>query len=409
MSQLSVACCIAGGGPAGMMLGLLLARAGVQVAVLEKHGDFLRDFRGDTVHPSTLEVMNELGFYDAFLKCPHQEVDRLTAQVGDTIIHAADFRELPTRAKFMALMPQWDFLNFLADEAKKYKEFHLLMQSEVTDLVRLGGQVTGVKARTPDGELTVSAALVIGADGRDSRVRDLADLKVTDLGAPMDVLWMRLPRQPSDEGASLGHAVAGRILVLIPRGDYFQCGFVVAKGGAAEIQAQGIEAFRQSIETIVPAMRGRTGGIQSWDDVKLLSVTVDRLETWFAPGVLCIGDAAHAMSPVGGVGINLAVQDAVATANILWRPLADGTLSDADLKKVQHRREFPTKLTQAVQVFIQTRVIAPTLAGGTPKPPWPVKLLDIAPFLQRLPAAAVGLGVRREHVRSPDRHTAPAR
>ena len=391
-----------------MMLGLLLARAGVSVAVLEKHADFLRDFRGDTVHPSTLEVMDELGLYDAFLQRPHQEVDRLSAEVGGQIIHAADLRHLPTRAKFMVLMPQWDFLNFLAEKAKNYEELHLLMQAEVTDLVREGGRVSGVRARTPDGEITVSAALVVGADGRDSRVRELSGLKVTDLGAPMDVLWMRLPREAQDEGASLGHAVAGRILVMIPRGDYFQCGVVVAKGGAEAIKAQGIEAFRQSIETMVPRMRGRTGGLRSWDDVKLLSVSVDRLETWCAPGLLCIGDAAHAMSPVGGVGINLAIQDAVAAANLLWAPLGEGTVSEADLFEVQRRRAFPTRVTQAAQVFIQTRIIAPTLAGSAPRPPWAVKLLDIVPFLQRLPAAAVGLGVRREHVRSPDRHAAPA-
>lgn len=238
------------------------------------------------------------------------------------------------------------------------------------------------------------------------RVRDLAGLKVADLGAPMDVLWMRLPRSPEDEGASLGRAIAGRILVMIPRGDYFQCGFVVAKGDAETIKAEGIEAFRRSIELIAPIMRGRTGGLKSWDDVKLLSVSVNRLDTWFAPGVLCIGDAAHAMSPVGGVGINLAIQDAVAAANLLWTSLSDGRVAEADLEQVQRRRLFPTKVTQAVQLFVQTRAIAPTLAGASPRVPWPVKLLDVVPFLQRLTAAAVGLGVRREHVRSPDRHTA---
>jgi 2-polyprenyl-6-methoxyphenol hydroxylase-like FAD-dependent oxidoreductase len=391
-----------------MMLGYLLARAGVKVVVLEKHADFLRDFRGDTVHPSTLEVMNELGLYDDFMKLPHQEVDRLSAQVGDEVIQFADFRHLPTRAKFVALTPQWDFLNFLADKGKRFAEFTLVMCAEVTELLHEGGQVTGVRAKMPDGTLTVSSALVVGADGRTSTVRDLAGLEVDDLGAPMDVLWMRLPREPGDEGASIGRAVAGRIFVQIPRCDYFQCGFVVRKGEADAIIAGGMDAFRRTIETISPMMKGRTQGLTSWDDVKLLTVSVDRLKTWAQPGLLCIGDAAHAMSPVGGVGINLAIQDAVAAANLLHAPLRSGRVSLHDLEKVQARRWRPTQLTQSVQLIIQKRLIGPTLSSATLQAPAALQLMNQLPWLQRLPARAFGLGLRFERVRSPDVHASGA-
>lgn len=402
MTETSTTCCIAGGGPAGMMLGYLLARAGVDVMVLEKHADFLRDFRGDTVHPSTLEVMRELGLLADFLKRPHQELQRLAAQVGDDTIHAADFSRLPLEAKFIALMPQWDFLNFLAANAASFPSFRLMMQAEAVDLIRDQDRVTGVVARTPDGEVRIAAQLVVGADGRHSTIRERAGFQVEDIGAPMDVLWLRLPREASDaDVVPLGRAIAGAILVLIPRDDYYQCGYVVPKGGAEALQAKGLDAFRQSIETISPILEGRTEGLTSWDDVKLLTVAVDRLKTWCAPGVLCIGDAAHAMSPIGGVGINLAVQDAVATANLLWAPLTRGSVSLADLQAVQRRRDFPTKATQAAQVFIQKRAIAPTLAGGAPKAPWPAKLVDRVPFLQGLTARALGLGVRFEKVRSP--------
>jgi 2-polyprenyl-6-methoxyphenol hydroxylase-like FAD-dependent oxidoreductase len=402
VSDVTTGCCIAGGGPAGMMLGFLLARAGVDVVVLEKHADFLRDFRGDTVHPSTLEVMRELGLLDEFLKRPHQELQRLAAQVGDDTIHAADFSRLPLRAKFIALMPQWDFLNFLVEKARAFPSFHLMMQVEALDLIRDGDRVTGVIARTPDGEARIAAALVVGADGRHSTIRERAGFEVEDIGAPMDVLWMRLPRHEGDDDVvPLGRAVAGAILVMIPRGDYFQCGYVVKKGGAEELQAKGLEAFKRSIEDAAPALRGRCDVLKSWDDVKLLTVAVDRLKTWCAPGVHCIGDAAHAMSPIGGVGINLAVQDAVATANLLWSPLKAGSVSLADLQAVQRRREWPTKVTQGAQVFIQNRAIAPTLAGSTPKAPWPAKVVDRVPLLQGLTARALGLGVRFERVRSP--------
>ncbi len=402
VTDLRAACCVAGGGPAGMMLGYLLARAGVDVVVLEKHADFLRDFRGDTVHPSTLEVMRELGLLDDFLKRPHQELQRLAAQVGDDTIHAADFSRLPLQARFIALMPQWDFLNFLAEKARAFPCFRLMMQAEAVELIRDGDRVTGVVARTPGGEQRIAAALVVGADGRHSTIRERAGFEVEDIGAPMDVLWMRLPRREGDDDVvPLGRAVAGGILVLIPRGDYFQCGYVVKKGGAEELRTRGLEAFKRSIEDMAPALRGRCDGLTSWDDVKLLTVAVDRLRTWSAPGVLCIGDAAHAMSPIGGVGINLAIQDAVAAANLLYAPLKAGAVTLADLEAVQRRREWPTKVTQAAQVLIQKRAIAPTLAGASPKAPWPAKLVDRIPFLQGLTARALGLGVRFEKVRAP--------
>jgi 2-polyprenyl-6-methoxyphenol hydroxylase-like FAD-dependent oxidoreductase len=402
VTDLTTACCIAGGGPAGMMLGYILARAGVDVIVLEKHADFLRDFRGDTVHPSTLEVMRELGLLDDFLQRPHQQVQRLAAQIGDDTIHAADFSRLPLAARFIALMPQWDFLNFLVDKAKAFPSFRLMMQAEAVDLTRDGERVTGVVVRTPDGEQRIAAALLVGADGRHSTIRERAGFVVEDIGAPMDVLWMRLPRKAGDDDVvPLGHAVAGGILVLIPRGDYFQCGFVVKKGGAEELQAKGLEAFKRRIEEIAPALRGRCDVLTSWDDVKLLTVAVDRLKTWCAPGVLCIGDAAHAMSPIGGVGINLAVQDAVAAANLLWSPLKAGSVSLADLAAVQRRRQWPTEVTQGAQVFIQRRAIAPTLAGASPRAPWPAKVVDRVPFLQGLTARVLGLGVRFEKVRAP--------
>ena len=386
-----------------MMLGYLLARAGVDVVVLEKHADFLRDFRGDTVHPSTLEVMHELGLLDDFLKRPHQELQRLAAQVGDETIHAADFSRLPLQAKFIALMPQWDFLNFLVEKAKAFPELPAddAGRGDRPDPRRTIGSPACV-AKTPDGEMRIAAALVVGADGRHSTVRERAGLTVEDLGAPMDVLWMRLPRRdgrrrrraarPRRRRRDPGADPARRLLPVRLRGE---------EGRRRGMQAKGLDAFKRSIEDAAPALRGRCDVLKSWDDVKLLTVAVDRLKTWCAPGVLCIGDAAHAMSPIGGVGINLAVQDAVATANLLWSPLKAGAVTLADLQAVQRRREWPTKVTQGAQVFIQNRAIAPTLAGSTPKAPWPAKVVDRVPFLQGLTARALGLGVRFEKVRSP--------
>jgi 2-polyprenyl-6-methoxyphenol hydroxylase-like FAD-dependent oxidoreductase len=408
MTEIRTTCCIAGGGPAGMMLGFLLARAGIDVVVLEKHADFLRDFRGDTIHPSTLEVIHELGLLDEFLKLPHRRVERAGGIVGDTPIQIADFSHLPTRCKFIAMMPQWDFLDFLADNGRRYPHFHLRMRAEVAGLIEEAGRIVGVRATTPDGELSVRAALVVGADGRSSVVRERAGFKVDDLGAPMDVLWMRLSRRESDGLGAFGRIAAGKTMVMLDRGDYWQCAYVIPKDAAEEIKAKGIEAFRQDVVSVAPQMHDRVQELRSFDDVKLLTVKVDRLAQWHRPGLLCIGDAAHAMSPVGGVGVNLAVQDAVAAANRLAAPLAAGTLSEDDLAAVQRRRMFPTRMTQAFQVFAQNNVLSAVLAGRTtPVPPWPVRLVSACPMLQRIPARLVGLGVRPEHVQTPEAEGRP--
>ena len=397
---LSVTCCIAGGGPAGMMLGYLLARAGVEVAVLEKHADFLRDFRGDTIHPSTLEVMHELGLLDALLKLPHQEVRRLNAQFGDTAIALADFTRLPTRCKFIAMMPQWDFLNFLAGEAARYPSFRLLMETEATDLVvEENGRVAGVRAAAGNGPLEVRADLVVAADGRGSILREKAGLSVQDFGAPMDVLWFRLSRRPDDPEQTMGRFDAGRIFVSINRGDYWQCGFVIPKGRIEEVRRQGLESFRAKVAGLAPYAKDRVAELRSWDDVKLLTVRVDRLIEWSRAGLLAIGDAAHAMSPVGGVGINLAIQDAVAAANILAGPLGARRATAAHLRRVQRRREFPTRVTQQIQVAVQRRIIAQVLDETKPfEPPLLLRLMIKFPALGRIPARLIGVGVRPEHV-----------
>lgn len=400
--EISVRCCIAGGGPAGMMLGFLLARAGVSVLVLEKHADFLRDFRGDTIHPSTLEIMHELGLLAEFLQRPHDEARSLSGQVGEAVVEIANFTGLPTRCRFIAFMPQWDFLNFIADHAKQYPGFRLEMQAEVDELIVEAARVIGVRATTPEGELMVRADLVVGADGRHSTVRQRAGLEPTDLGAPMDVLWMRLSRRPGDPGQTLGRFDTGRIFVTINRGDYWQCAFVIPKGGFDAVRRQGIETFREDIARLAPYLRDRTDELDDWSEVKLLSVSVDRLPVWHRPGLLCIGDAAHAMSPVGGVGINLAIQDAVAAANILAAPLRQGKPSEEDLRAVQRRRDFPTRATQAMQVFIQNRVIGRVLEKkGSLSPPLILSIIGLIPFLTRIPARLIGLGFRPEHVRTP--------
>ncbi len=396
-------CCVAGGGPAGMMLGFLLARAGVDVVVLEKHADFLRDFRGDTIHPSTLEVIHELGLLDDFLSRPHQEVRELRAVVGGAEIPIADFTHLPTKCKFLSLMPQWDFLDFLADHAKKDPTFRLRMRAAVTDLIEENGRVAGIRATTPDGPLEVRADLTVGADGRRSTVREKARLEVRDFGAPMDVLWMRLSRRPDDPEVPLGRFDRGRIFVMIYRDEYWQCAFVIPKGGIEEIKARGIEVFRAAIAEVAPFMADRVHELQSWDYVKLLTVVVDRLKKWYRPGLLCIGDAAHAMSPVGGVGINLAIQDAVATANILAEKLRAGRVTSHDLSQVQRRRMLPTRLTQWIQVQVQNRVITRALATrGPTAPPLLLRLFRRFPLLRRIPARAVGVGIRPEHVKTRD-------
>jgi 2-polyprenyl-6-methoxyphenol hydroxylase-like FAD-dependent oxidoreductase len=396
-------CCVVGGGPAGMMLGLLLARAGVDVVVLEKHGDFLRDFRGDTIHPSTLELMHELGLLSAFLQRPHQEARQLTGYVGDSEVVVADFTHLPTRCPFIAFMPQWDFLDFLAERGRQYATFHLRMRAQVTDLVREQGRVVGVRATTPDGPLEVRADLVVGADGRHSVVRERAGLKVTHLGAPMDVLWMRLPRQPGDPRQPAGRFNRGKIFIMLDRGDYWQCGYVIAKGGIDRLRARGLKAFQDDLADIAPFLRDRVGALNDWDEIKLLTVALDRLQRWYGPGLLCIGDAAHAMSPIGGVGINLAIQDAVAAANVLAAPLRAGGVTPAHLGRVQRRRELPTRLTQRLQIFLQNRVIRRVLASQRQFAlPWPLRLLRRFALLRRIPARLIGMGFRPEHIQTPD-------
>jgi 2-polyprenyl-6-methoxyphenol hydroxylase-like FAD-dependent oxidoreductase len=400
--KLQVRCCIAGGGPAGIMLGFLLARAGIDVLVLEKHADFLRDFRGDTIHPSTLEVMRELGLLDELLKRPYQRLPQLRAQIGSTEIVLADFSHLPTQCPFIVLMPQWDFLNFLAEQARRYPAFHLRMEVEVTGLIEDGGRVVGVRSKTPTGELEVQAEVVVGADGRNSTVRDCSGLTIEHLGAPMDGLWLRLSRNPSDPTTALRFD-RGKILVMIDRGDYWQIAFVIRKGGEEETQRKGLEDLRAGIVEIAPFLRDRVSELNDWSDLKLLSVRVDRLQQWHRPGLLCIGDAAHAMSPIGGVGINLAIQDAIAAANILARSFREGAITDNDLAKVQRRRLLPTRLTQGFQVIIQKQVIARVLA--TPERvelPWPQRLMLRSKFLSRIRGRIVGIGFRPERVKTPD-------
>jgi 2-polyprenyl-6-methoxyphenol hydroxylase-like FAD-dependent oxidoreductase len=400
--RLSTTCCIVGGGPAGMMAGFLLARAGVEVAVLEKHGDFLRDFRGDTIHPSTLELMHELGLLGEFLKLPHQEAHALRGQVGRETIEIADFSHLPTHCRFIVFLPQWDFLNFIARHAAALPGFALHRRVETTGLVETDGRITAVRARGPAGDVVISADLVIGADGRHSTVRRASGLAVDELGAPMDVLWFHLSRRPDDPREPLGIFRSGHILVLIDRGDNWQCGYVIPKGSIDRLRQAGLQAVRDAVARMAPVVADRTDEIRSWDDLKLLTVTVDRLRRWHRPGLLCIGDAAHAMSPIGGVGINLAVQDAVAAANILARPLRERRVTDEHLHHVQARREFPTRVTQRLQLAIQNRVISSVLEHGPgddeAAPPLPLRLLSRYPLLRRIPARLLGLGVRPEHI-----------
>ena len=396
-------CCIAGGGPAGVMLGFLLARAGVDVVVLEKHADFFRDFRGDTIHPSTLELMHELGLLDEFLQLPHQKLDRLTAQIGDERVGMVDLTHLATRCKYVALMPQWDFLNFLAAHGKGYKTFHLHMRTEATDLIDEGGRIVGLRAQTPDGEIAIRADLIVGCDGRRSTVREKAGLKSDDYGAPMDVLWFRLPKKTTDETDTFGHIEAGAMMIMLDRGNYWQCAYVIPKGGIDRVKAEGLDAFHKRVVMMSPFLADRVAGLKSWDDIKLLSVAVDRLRQWWRPGLICIGDAAHAMSPIGGVGVNLAVQDAVAAANRLAAPLKAGKASSEDLQAIQDRRALPVRLTQWIQLTIQNRIIGPALSGTQrPKPPLLFKLFDMFPVLRRIPARLLGVGVRPEHVHTPD-------
>ena len=373
-------CCIVGGGPAGVMLGFLLARAGIDVVVIEKHADFLRDFRGDTLHPSTLEVIAKLGLLDELLKLPHDRVPEISAQFGETNLVIADFRHLPVRCGFIAMMPQWDFLNFLATRAARYPKFSLRMNAEVTGLIEGGVKV---------GDEEIKADLVVGADGRNSTVRRLAGLEVENLGAPIDVLWFRLGRKETDPPGSMGRFDAGAIFVLINRREYWQCGYVIRKGGLDAVRSAGLPAFRATLERLIPWAADRSGEIASWEQVKLLTVQIDRLRRWWRPGLICIGDAAHAMSPVGGVGINLAIQDAVAASNILS--------AGGSLQEIQKRREWPVRVTQRLQILMQDRVISPLLRGQNPvKPPLFLRLAHRFPALRRLPGRLIGMGVRPE-------------
>ncbi len=399
MSDLSASCCVVGGGPAGIMTGYLLARAGVSVIVLEKHADFLRDFRGDTIHPSTLEVMDELGLYDRLLERPHFEAGALKGRFGALETTFADFSHLPTRAKFIAFMPQWDFLNFLAGEAKALPCFRLIMEAEATDLIEANGKIAGVVAKTAAGSLRIHAELVIGCDGRHAMTRAQGRFEIEDAGAPMDVLWFRLSRRDGDPEDPVGSFGLGHIVIMINRRDYWQCGYVIAKGSFDRVRERGLTAFSRELESLAPFLKGRTREIKSFDDFRLLTVGVDRLKRWSRPGLLCIGDAAHTMSPIGGVGINLAIQDAVAAANLLAIPLRDHRATERDLERVQERREPPTRRTQGLQVRIQNTVIRTVLGNPAAlRPPFVLRLVSWLPWLARIPGRLIGLGFRPERV-----------
>ena len=400
MNRMKTDCVIAGGGPAGMMMGFLLARAGVDVVVLEKHADFLRDFRGDTIHPSTLDVMHELGLLDEFLRRPHDELHEVAVRVGREQAKIADFRHVPTHCKFLMMMPQWDFLDFLAEHARRLPNFHLVMQAEARLLISEDGRVTGLVAKTASDDLEVRAALVVGADGRRSTIRAQAGLQPQDFGAPMDVLWLRVSRKTDDPPDLFGQIDAGRMLVMIARGDYWQCALLIPKGSGEAARARGLAALRQALLDMSPWLGDRVEELKDWDEqVKLLTVTVDRLREWAKPGLLCIGDAAHAMSPIGGVGINLAVQDAVAAARLLAKPLRDHELDFACLQRVQRRREWPVRVVQRMQITMQNRLIAPILASEGPvRMPWFLRVIGRVALLRRIPAWFIGVGVRPEHV-----------
>ncbi|MBK5651816.1 MULTISPECIES: FAD-dependent oxidoreductase [Bradyrhizobium] len=394
-------CCVVGGGPAGMMLGYLLARAGVDVVVLEKHADFFRDFRGDTVHPSTLQVMDELGLIDGFLKLPYQQVQKLDGIFGGTSVRIADLSRLSVKYPFIAMMPQWDFLNFLRESGRRFASLKVLMSAEATDLIRSGDAVTGVRAKTPDGPVDIAADLVIGCDGRHSIVRERAGLAVEEIGAPMDVLWFRVGRRPNETENLFARVDHGKMMVTFDRGDYWQCAYVIAKGQYEAVKARGLPALLEDVLRLAPILKAGIADVKSFDDVKLLTVAINRMTRWTRPGLLCIGDAAHAMSPIGGVGVNLAVQDAVATANILAAKLVHGCPSEDELDAVRRRREFPVRVTQRMQVIAQNNIISAALKPGDQPIPFALRLITALPVLQGLTARLVAVGVRPEHVHSP--------
>jgi 2-polyprenyl-6-methoxyphenol hydroxylase-like FAD-dependent oxidoreductase len=377
------------------VLGYLLARAGIRVVVVEKHADFLRDFRGDTVHPSTLELMHELGILDGLLQLPHQRVFKARALINGDKFVLNDMTRLRMRSKFMALMPQWNFLNFLAEQARRYPTFDLKMQTQVTGLIEEDGRITGVRGVDATGPVEIRADLVVAADGRNSLLRECAGLLVDEGGAPMDVLWMRLSKH-RDDPQYLIYARHGKILVLLDRGEYWQCGVTIPKGAASQMQAKGIRELRASIVENAAFLRDRVEEVHDWNDVKLLNVRVDRLRRWYRSGLICIGDAAHAMSPVGGVGINLAIQDAVATANRLARPLREGSLRTRDLAKIQRRRALPAKITQRIQDAMRRQI------GANRRLPWPMRLLEATTLPRRMRTRFISVGIRPEHVSTPD-------
>lgn len=398
MQTLTTQCCIAGGGPAGIMLGYLLARQGVDVIVLEKHADFFRDFRGDTVHPSTLQAFSELGLLDSLLQRPFEKTETIGVLIEGELFPVADFRSLKVAAPFVAMMPQWDFLDHVADEGRTLPHFHLMMSAKATRYTEEGGRVTGLVAETPDGPVTIRATLTVGADGRSSDLRAQSGLTVKDIGAPIDVFWFRLPRDAGSDTATLGSISRDGMLVMINRGDYWQCALPFPKGADEALRSAGLEALRARIVRMAPSLAPVVSEIRGWDDVKLLSVQVNRLERWWKDGLLFIGDAAHAMSPVGGVGVNLAVQDAIAAARILGAPLREGTLTNEDFAAVQARRDWPARFTQSAQVLAHNLVlIAALTAKERIHPPFVLRLLKWFPALRQLPARAVGLGLRPEH------------
>ena len=393
-------CCIVGGGPAGVMTGYLLARSGVQVVIVEKHKDFFRDFRADTVHPSTLRLFDELGLLQQLLKIPHQEYRSISLKFGASQFKLADFSHLPTQCKFIALMPQWDLLNFLTEQGKQFPGFNLHLEHEATGLIQSGGRVRGVEAKTPEGNVQIAAELVIGCDGRHSAIRDSAKMETMELGVPIDALWFRIARKKDDPEASLGNVNYGKALILINRGEYFQAGLIISKGSFDRIRQNSLTAFQHQITQIAPWLGDRVSDLKDWNQIKLLSVQINRLKRWHQPGLLCIGDAAHAMSPAGGVGINLAVQDAVATANLLAKPLLEGNLTEENLAQVQQRREFPARVTQQMQVFAHKGIVAVFQDSGPAEPPWQLRLAAGLPGLPLLVGRIVGIGIRPEHIQT---------